>query len=196
MSLTVDLSKTLDPSGKDIFAIIIEEHRLVEKLGQTYYQSSNAHDKQGIAHNIIKLLSIHAACEEMVLYPFMRAKLPNGPAMVQHALNEHQQLKQDLYALDNMLVGQAHYDERLSKALSETLEHVKEEETDLLPTLRSAMDQSELQKLTEEYVAAHQVAPSRPHPEAPNTPPENRHTNAVAHSEDAGRDAGRFSSAK
>jgi len=151
--------------------------------------------KQGIAHNIIKLLSIHAACEEMVLYPFMKAKLPNGPAMVQHALAEHSQLKEDLYALDNMLVGQSHFDERLTKALNETLQHVQEEETDLLPALRGVMDQNELQRLTEEYVAAHQMAPSRPHPEAPNQPPENRHANAVAHAEDAGRDAGRFSSA-
>jgi len=195
MSLTVDLSKSLDPRGKDLFSLIIEEHRLVEKLGQSYYQSTNAHEKQGIAHNMIKLLSIHAACEEMVLYPFMRVKLPDGPAIVQHALNEHQQLKQDLYILDNMMVGQAHFDERLTKALNETLEHVKEEERDFLPKLRSAMDQNELQKLTEEFVAAHEIAPSRPHPEAPNTPPENRHINAVAHTEDAGRDQGRFSSA-
>jgi len=37
----------LDPSGKDIFTIIIEEHRIVEKLGQTYYASQNSHEKTG-----------------------------------------------------------------------------------------------------------------------------------------------------
>jgi len=195
MSLTSDLSKTLDPSGKDIFAIIVEEHRMVEKLGKEYHQSKDRHVKQGIAHNIIKLLCIHAACEEMVLYPFMRAKLADGPAMVQHALNEHQQLKQDLYTLDNMLVTQAHYDERLDKALAETLQHVEEEETDLLPKLRAAMNQSEMKTLTEQFIDAHKLAPSRPHPDAPNTPPENKHANSVAHAEDIARDAGRFSSA-
>lgn len=194
-SMTPDLSKTLDPSGKDIFAIILEEHRIVEKLGAAYHASNNQHEKQGLAHNIIKLLSIHAACEEMVLYPFMRAKLPDGPAMVQHALMEHQQVKLDLYALDNMLVNQVHFTERLDKCLAETLQHVQEEETDLLPKLRAVMQAAEIEQMTQEYIAAHKVAPSRPHPDAPNTPPENRHTNAVAHSLDATRDAGRFSAA-
>jgi len=194
-SMTPDLSKTLDPAGKDVFTIIIEEHRITEQLGNQYQQSQDHHERQSIAHNIIKLLSVHAACEEMALYPFMKEKLPNGPALVAHALTEHQQVKELLYALDNMQEGQSHFSEKLLECLAATLQHVKEEEEELLPALKSAMTQQEIQQMTEHFIASKKIAPSRPHPDAPNTPPENRIANGQAAPLDAARDAGRFSSA-
>jgi len=193
--MTPDLSKTLDPTGKDVFDIILEEHRIVESLGRDYLRSQDAQEKQSIAHNILKLLCLHAACEEMALYPTMRQKLPNGDAVVNHALKDHLQVKQDLLALDAMTVHQTHFDERLLKTLAEVEQHVKEEETDLLPTLKKYCDAKDIATMTAQYIASKKIAPSRPHPDAPNTPPENHHANAQAHALDAERDAGRFSSA-
>ena len=66
--VTTDLSKTLDPSGMGIVEIIKTEHHLVETLGKQYKQTKDDKEKQGIAHNIIKLLSIQAGCEEMVSF--------------------------------------------------------------------------------------------------------------------------------
>jgi len=188
-----DLSKTLDPTGKDIFSILIEEHRLVENLGKQYQASQDDKERAGIAYNVIKLLSMHAAGEEMALYPLMRLKL--GDAAVEHALNEHQQVKLDLFALDNMTYGSAHFDEKLMSALSNTLQHVDEEENQLFPALKSKSTQAEIAQATTEYVAGKPICPSRPHPDAPNKPPANKLANTVAASEDKVRDAGRFSSA-
>jgi hypothetical protein len=91
-----DLSKTLDPTGKDVIAIIKEEHKMVDSLFSAYQKETQQADKQGIANNIIKLLSIHGAAEEMSLYPFIAKKLPNGPQIVEHALKEQQSIKEDL----------------------------------------------------------------------------------------------------
>ena len=91
-----DLSKTLDPSGKDVIAIIKEEHKTVDGLFSAYMKETQHDDKQGIANNIIKLLSIHGSAEEMSLYPYIAKHLPNGQQMVQHALQEHQRMKEDL----------------------------------------------------------------------------------------------------
>jgi len=193
--MPIDLSKQQDPTGKDIFSLILEEHRLVEKLGNQYQSSNDINEKQGIAHNILKLLCLHAACEEMALYPVMRLKLPNGEALVNHALKEHQQVKKDLLVLDNMTVHSAHFDELLLKTLAEVEQHVKEEETELLPSLRKVCNSSDIANMTSEFITSKKIAPPRPHPDAPNRPPENKHANAVAAAEDAVRDAGRFSSA-
>lgn len=37
-----------------------------------------------------------------VVYPDVRTKLPNGEAVADHALDEHQELKELLYRLDGM----------------------------------------------------------------------------------------------
>jgi len=188
-----DLAKTLDPSGKDIFAILIEEHRLVEKLGNEYQSSGDDKEKAGMAYNIIKLLSMHAAGEEMCLYPLMRVKL--GDPAVNHALMEHQQVKEDLFALDNMTYGSAHFDEKLMSALNNTLQHVQEEEQQLFPALKSNSSNEEIAAATAEYVSSKPICPTRPHPQAPNRPPDNKLANTQAASLDKVRDAGRFSSA-
>ena len=159
--MTQDLSKQMDPTGKDVFAIIVEEHRMVDMLGQKYQQSEDHTEKQQIAHNIIKLLSLHAACEEMVIYPVMKERLPDGPQQVAHALQEHLVVKELLLQLDNSQVGQAHYDERLMECLADILQHVAEEEQQLLPALRQACSDEEVRMMTEQYISSQKIAPTR-----------------------------------
>jgi len=193
--MTPDLSKTLDPTGKSVFDVIIDEHRLVEKLYAGFQQGAENADKQIIVHNLIKLLSMHAACEEMALYPVMKTKLPNGPQLVQHALAEHLQVKRLLFDLDNMLVGQSGFDDKVHECLKDVLQHVKEEETDLLPSLQQACTPAEVTEVTAMYLSVKNCAPTRPHPDAPNEPPTNKAANIHALSMDSVRDAGRFSAA-
>jgi len=157
---TIDLSKTIDPTGQSVTDIIQGEHALVETLYKQYQSISDAKQKQGIAYNIIKLLSIHAACEEMVVYPFLKNKDGSKyKTLVDHALNEHTQTKKDLYDLDNMEYGQSGYDAKLSKVIEETLVHVKEEESELLPTLEKAATPEELKQLAADFISAKSMAP-------------------------------------
>jgi len=193
-TMTRDLSKTLNPEGKDVIEIIIEEHRLVDSLGDRFQSETNLKEKQGIAHNLIKLLSIHAVCEEAALYPYMRKILPNGDRLVEHALREHQEIKEDLYRLDQMTIDQPGYSGQLMKALKDTQHHVKEEESELLPKLRAKSSAEELEQMRTEFLRAKAMAPSRPHPSAPNNPPMNKVVGAATMPVDAVRDAGRFSS--
>jgi len=193
-TMTQDLSKTLNPEGKDVVEIILEEHRLVDALGDKYKTETNIKEKQGIAHNIIKLLSIHAVCEEAALYPWMRKNLPNGNQLVEHAIKEHQEIKEDLYKLDQMTIDQPGYDAQLMKALKDTQHHVKEEESDLLPSIKKRSSQAELEQMRSDFISAKTMAPSRPHPSAPSNPPANKIVAAATMPIDAARDAGRFSS--
>jgi len=192
-SMTQDLSKTLNPEGKDIVEIIVEEHRLVDTLGERYQAETNVKEKQGIAHNIIKLLSIHAVCEEASLYPWMRKNLPNGDKLVDHAIHEHQEIKEDLYNLDQMQIGDAGYDAALLKALKDTQHHVKEEESELLPQIKAQSSKDELEQMRTDFLRAKMMAPSRPHPSAPTEPPQNKIVAAATAPVDAVRDMGRFS---
>jgi len=193
-TLTADLSKELNPEGKDVVEIILEEHRLVDALGDRYNTETNVKEKQGIAHNIIKLLSIHSVCEEAALYPWMRKNLPNGNKEVDHAISEHQEIKEDLYKLDQMTIDHPGYDAQLMRALKDTQHHVKEEESDLLPQIKAKSSPQELEQMRTDFLRAKMMAPSRPHPSAPTQPPQNKVVAGMTMPVDAVRDAGRFSS--
>jgi len=193
-TMTQDLSKTLNPEGKDVTEIIIEEHRLVDALGDRFQTETNEKERAGIAHNIIKLLSIHAVCEEAALYPWMRKNLPKGDQLVDHAIKEHQEIKEDLYKLDQMTIDQPGYASQLMKALKDTQHHVKEEESDLLPSIKAKSSPQELDQMRTDFLRAKMMAPSRPHPSAPTQPPANKIVGAATAPIDAVRDAGRFSS--
>jgi len=196
MMKTLDLSKVAaaELANKDIVTIIRAEHDLVDKLAEKFQASNNETEKLSIAYNIIKLLSLHAAKEEMALYPFLRTKWPNGEQIVQHALEEHLQVKKDLYDLDQQMgSGMTPAAEaKLLKAVKEVQHHVQEEEEQFLSKMDKYLSPAELVQLRDDFVSALAMSPSRPHPDAPNVPPQNKVVNAATMPADAARDAARF----
>jgi len=198
MKKTLDLSQVAaqELANKDILTIIRSEHTLVDKLAEKFQSSSSKTEKLSIAYNIIKLLSLHAAKEEMALYPFLRTKFPNGDQLVDHALKEHQQVKQDLYDLDQQMNTEmtSTTDAKLLKCIKDVQHHVQEEEDTILTKLNQYLSPAEMTKVRDDFVSALSTAPSRPHPDAPNTPPQNKVLNAATMPADAARDAARFAS--
>ena len=51
---------------------------------------------------LINQLCQHGEKEGIALYPVMRKKLSDGPALVDRAVKQHQDLVQDLYNLDQL----------------------------------------------------------------------------------------------
>ena len=69
--------------------------------------------------------------------------------------------------------------------------HVEEEEGELFPELRKAMKRKELEELAEALEAAKKVAPTHPHPRAPDTPPGNVIAGVAAGAVDKAQDTGK-----
>jgi len=139
-------------------------------------------------------LSLHAAKEEMALYPMLQQKFPNGKQIVDHALKEHMQVKQDLYELDQNMnsYSMTQLETKLSKTVQEVEHHVADEEEQIMSKLSKYLTPDEMIQLRDDFVNALSISPSRPHPDAPNTPPQNKVVNAATMPADAARDAARF----
>lgn len=186
----VTRSKALPSTN--IIDLVMHEHRLAERL---YWEFKNTEDrdiKQKKIHLLIKELSQHGAKEEMVMYPVMKSRLPGGPEMVAEALQEHLQVKVELKEMDDMQLGvHADLEQRVHRLMADVSRHVQEEETQLLPTLRQHLSESELQQLGRQFLAAASKAPSRPHPEAPQEGFMAAAANASAKLEDALKDTPR-----
>ncbi|WP_405427917.1 hypothetical protein [Micromonospora sp. NBC_00617] len=62
------------------------------------------------------------------------------------------------------------FDELLAHLTSTIRHHVQDEENDLFPRLRAAAAREELVELAGKVTAFKKVAPTRPHPSAPDHP--------------------------
>ena len=110
----------------------------------------------------IRELSIHAAIEEEVLYPTVRRELPDGEAMADEALQEHQEAKEILRRLDRMDPADFEFDSAVRELIKDVRHHVDEEENEMFPKLRSALSQDRLVELGARMQEAKRTAPTRP----------------------------------
>jgi hemerythrin superfamily protein len=174
----------------DAIDLVTSDHRTVEELFASLRAATDDAGRLDVAHDLIRELSVHAVVEEQILYPGARRVLGDD-ALVDHAIEEHDRLKQVLADLD----GTSPDDERFLAGfqLAEQLvqAHVAEEEGTLLPHLREQLDAAELDKLGAAMAAAKKVSPTRPHPHAPSSPPGNVVVGPVVAMVDKVRDAAR-----
>ena len=173
----------------DATRLLEQDHREVEQLFDEFERAKGDTEKKGeIAGKIIQELSIHAAIEEEVFYPAVKAAVPDGEGLVDHSLEEHQEVKELLADLDSMDTSDPGFHQKMEKVISDVKEHVQEEEGEMFPKFRGAISANELMEIGEKLEKAKKGAATRPHPLAPNEPPGNKIASKLAAVSDKARD--------
>ena len=174
----------------DAIKLLKEDHRQVEALFKRFEKAGENAKKQKrtIAHQIIKMLSQHASVEEELLYPAARELSEDLQEMVLEALEEHHVAKATLAEIDKMSPEDERFDAKMTVLMENIRHHVKEEEGELFPKLRKLMSNAQLEALGAAMKQAKGKAPTRPHPMAPDEPPGNFISSALAKILDSGRD--------
>lgn len=170
----------------DAITLLINDHRRAEALFGQAELSTQEDRRYEVIQDIVRELSVHAVIEEQVFYPALR-KVPGGEELADHALEEHQEVKEILAELDGKTPPNV--DELLSRLISSVREHVREEETDVFAKIQEGVSPEQLREMGEAMEAAKTGAPTHPHPHAPNTPPGNVIAGAAAGLVDKARDA-------
>ena len=168
--------------------LLTSDHAAVEQMFTQIETLPEGDARSELVAGVIRELSVHAAIEEQVLYPAMRKALPDGDHLVREALEEHQRVKETLAAIEQA-DSPTERDPHLVSLIGNVRHHVEEEETELFPKLRASTTTAELQDLGGKLVRAKKLAPTHPHPKAPNTPPANLVAGVAAAVMDKARDA-------
>lgn len=155
----------------DAIDLLKHDHRIVEQMFRDYRAAASDRQRRGVVEIIIRELSKHAALEELMVYPLARKVLPDGPREIDEHLAEHAGVKKLLAELDKLPAGDSREEDLLRQLQTEVAQHVQEEEGEMMPKLREAVDQQALDELGTALDAAKQTAPTRPHPQAPDQPP-------------------------
>ena len=157
--------------NKSIQDAIKQDHDYIRRMHQSYQREQDPDEKQKFANELIRAISVHSVAEEIVVYPFLEARLDKGSQTADHSREEHLGVKKELYALDHMSVTDSGYESRLARTMKMLYSHMEEEENEILPKLKQAAWERELCELTDKFQSTKSMVPTHPHPSAPDKPP-------------------------
>lgn len=152
----------------DVVDVLIQDHREAALLVTEVLQATDPVVQRDLADQFIAELVRHAVAEEMYVYPAMRKHLPDGEAAVEHDLEEHRELEKTMKELEALNPEDGRFTELVTHLQSVLADHVADEETEQFPQLRASVPREELVEIAEKVEAAKKLAPTRPHPTAPN----------------------------
>ncbi len=172
----------------DAVELLTADHAEVEQMFRQIESLPEGDARNELVAGVVRELSVHATVEEQVLYPAMREALPDGETLVQEAIEEHQRVKEALATIERAGTPQER-DPELVRLIGDVRHHVEEEERELFPKLRASVTSAEIEEMGSKLASAKKMAPTHPHPNAPNTPPGNIVGGAAAAVIDKARDA-------
>jgi hemerythrin superfamily protein len=159
----------------DAITVLKADHDKVDAIFKQFEASGDKayKAKRKLVDSMIKELAIHAAIEEMVFYPATRELSEAVEDHVLESLEEHHVVKWLLSELDGMDPEHERFDAKVTVLIESVRHHVEEEEKDYFPKVRKLADRATLQEMGDVLVKAKKVAPTRPHPKAPDQAPAN-----------------------
>lgn len=166
----------------DAITLLKDEHKSVEKLFKRFEKAGDRayKEKAAVAERIREELSKHAAIEEQLFYPVVRGTVDGVEDVTLESLEEHHIVKWVLSELDDMDPKDERFTAKMTVLIENVRHHVEEEEDELFPKVRDQLGRKDLRELGEAMEAARGIAPTHPHPKAPDTPPGNIAVGAAA----------------
>ena len=145
----------------DITALILSEHELFRR---SFTEIEGLTDTAELTERWSELadqLEVHASGEEEVFYPEMLHDVDDAEDDTEHAVKDHNKIREAVDAVATHEVGTDAWWEAFRHAREETVEHLEEEEHDVLPPFQAEVDEDKRTKLGERWLAfrdAHQGA--------------------------------------
>jgi hemerythrin superfamily protein len=166
----------------DAITMLKDDHEAVEQLFRRYARAGNRAfaAKRAIVDRIIEELSVHAAIEEQLFYPAVRAAVPDTQALGFESLEEHHVVKWVLSEIEGMAPDDDRFDAKVTVLVNNVRHHVEVEEGELFPRVRDELGRKALGDLGEAMARARRIAPTHPHPRAPDRPPGNLIVGTIA----------------
>ncbi len=120
--------------SNDAISILKRDHDTVKDLFDRFEKATQRAQKKKIVAQAIEELKIHAAIEEEIFYPAVRAELEHD--LMTEADEEHHVAKVLIGELEKMTGKEEHYDAKFTVLSENIRHHIKEEEGEMLPKAR------------------------------------------------------------
>lgn len=117
-------------------ALLKDDHDRVKAIFDRFEAAKSRPAKVKLVREAVAELKVHAALEEELFYPAVRAKV--GKDVMNEADEEHHVVKLLVAELDGMDGSESHFDAKFVVLAEIVRHHIKEEENEMLPTAEKA----------------------------------------------------------
>jgi len=158
---------------RDVIEILEQDHREVEEMFAELESLRGASTEEAqerrkaVTEQVTIELVRHSVAEEVLVYPKVENQV--SAEEVEHARKEHAEAEETLQRLEKLDADDPAFDDELATLMGEIRHHIEDEEGEMFAHMRRVMDRDELRKLGGRVEAFKKVAPTRPHPNVPNT---------------------------
>lgn len=159
---------------RDVIEVLTHDHREVEEMFDELAAAADADERRRITDDVTIELVRHSIAEEAYLYPAVRKVVPDGDQIADREISEHAEVERILKELEQVDAAHESFNTLVNRLIENVSAHVEDEEGNLFPKLAEHADADKLVELGDKVQSAKRVAPTRPHPSAPNTPPLNK----------------------
>jgi hemerythrin superfamily protein len=152
-------------STHGVVQYLTEQHRHIRSLfDQVGRESGQQRADSFVA--LRRLLAVHETAEELVVHPRARWRLPDGDPVSSPRLQEEEQAKQMMVALEKLPVDGEAFQAGLTRLREAVLAHAEAEEREEFSRLEEVLGVRELARMRTAARLAEAIAPTRAHPNA------------------------------
>src|SRR4051794_22537459 len=148
----------------DAIVLLKDEHREIRKAFKAFRDAGDrAEARKGqLVDRIIELLTVHTYIENKVMYPRVRALLPDLEDDVLESYEEHHVADVLVMELAGMTPGDERFRAKTTVLIENVRHHIEEEEQEWFPQVRDGLGRKALQELGAELLEAKKKAPRKP----------------------------------
>ncbi|MCW2947400.1 MAG: hypothetical protein JWR24_4117 [Actinoallomurus sp.] len=146
----------------DAVELLLRQHQEIRRLFQEVGESPGDQRTEAF-ERLCRFLAVHETAEEEVVHPLARRSIQDGDRVVEALLQEENEEKRMLQALEKMGPAAPGFDALFAEFRTAVLEHAEHEEREEFPGLRERSG-AELRGLAAAIKAAEAAAPTHPHP--------------------------------
>ena len=151
-------------ASTDALVLLREDHRTIRRLFKEFQSTGDRAviRRRALVSKILEELTVHTYVENEVVYPRVRALMPQLQDDILESYEEHHVA--DLLAVE--LVSMQPDDERFVAKTTVLIEnvthHIDEEETEWFPAVRAGLSRTQLREIGAELLKARESAPRHP----------------------------------
>lgn len=148
----------------DAIVALKADHKEIRRLFREFQAAGErAVKKKGkIVNDILKALTVHTYIENEVMYPEVRALLPDLEDDVLESYEEHHVADVLSMELAGLPADAERFDAKTTVLIETVTHHIEEEERDWFPKVRAGLSRKQLQEIGARLEEARQKAPTTP----------------------------------
>jgi hemerythrin superfamily protein len=148
----------------DAIVLLKDDHKEIRRLFREFQGAGDkAVKKKGrLVEQIISLLTVHTYIENEVMYPEVRALLPDLEDDVLESYEEHHVADVLCMELSAMAPDAERFDAKTTVLIENVTHHIEEEEDDWFPKVRAGLGRKQLRDIGARLEQARQKAPRAP----------------------------------